>query len=397
MITRKRVTWIAVIAATLIIFPKVIGYPLTLAAITAVIVFHEFGHWVPARAVGIGVSEFSIGFGTLLYTFPKKLWGTTFVIRAVPLGGYIKPVEAEMNEAAIWKRALFLAGGPLMNIFLAAALIFTVYANFGEPHPVIASTSVYALDTQLTAAKDAGMMPEDVIQSVDGKAVVTPQDVIDAVKASETGSITFVVKRGETEKSLVVHRDTTGRVGIARFMVTKKNQYTPVESSSAAIDAVEETASQSWSMLVVYGKLLHIIPKSQDEQLSVDSMQSIVGIVQGGSEELTAGMAAFLMYCAIVSIALGVVNFLPFPGLDGGHLLFLAIEKKRGKPISPILQAKLIIGTYALLIILALYVTYNDIARMVGPTWATPVMVLFICLLVRYLVPVVWWSKLRKS
>lgn len=393
MFSRKATYWLLALFM-LSVVPGVFGCVLTFAVITLVIGVHEFGHWVPARALGVGVIEFAIGFGRAIYTFPRKVWGTTFVVRNLPLGGYIKPVDSQMQEAAIWKRGVFLAGGPLANILSAALLVFFVYAFYGKPTQVIESTSIKALDTNVTVARDAGLKPGDQIVSVAGRAVVTPDDVVAAIKSALPGPVEFKVRGRGSEMTLSVQPNSEGRVGII-FGVKAVTSYRQVSAASAFADSLSDTVLQGYSTLVTYGKLLHVVPKSPGEKLSVDDMQSIVGIVQSGSAIAGEGMASFLMYVAMISIAIGVANLLPLPGLDGGQLLFLAIEKVRGRPLTPVLQAKLSVGTFVLIGCLSLYVIYNDFVRIVGPILAPPIFVSIVVALVMYIVPHGWWARLK--
>ncbi len=397
-IALKDVQRLTLLAGAILIVYLLAGFLASVATLGVAIICHEFGHWTPARMVGVGVSHFSIGFGKPVYVCPKKIWGTTFQICAVPLGGYIRPIEVELNAAAIWKRAVFFAGGPCMNLICAALIMFASYMIVGEPQQFVTTASAIAeLDSKITAAYDSGLRVGDVIVTIEGKSAVTYEEIFAALEAHKSSPIALKVKRGDSELALTLNHDANQKLGIRGIQAIGEIPYLSVGTGRAAADAVKETARQSFLTLEWIGKVMHIVPKAKTEQVSVNDVQSLIGIVQTGGEFFHKGLASFLLFAAVINLSLGVLNLLPFPGFDGGHLMFLAIEKVRGKPVPIMIQRWLTFGTIAAFLLLTLYATQNDLIRIVGEFWATPILVVLVCALVRYLVPPAAWIALGKA
>ncbi|RTL39656.1 MAG: hypothetical protein EKK48_17410 [Candidatus Melainabacteria bacterium] len=370
------------------LFAYAFGQVVAALVIVFLIIIHEVGHWIPARMMGLSVKTFSVGFGKTIYQYPKPIWGTYFRLSSVPLGGYIVPDDDDMARAPIWKRAVFISGGPLMNLLCAVLITFFSYTLVGEPQAFKPTGSVIAeLDSKITAAYDSGLRVGDEFVNIEGQRVFSAREVFNALLAHQSSPVAVDVKRGDQVISLKLDHDANGKLGLKGVRQKGYVPYAQVGVLTAAVDAVDKTAEATGATLEWLGKLLHIVPRSNEEQVNADQLQSLIGIVQTGGELFQSGLADFLAFAAIVSLSLGVLNFLPLPALDGGHLLFLAIEKMRGKAVSVMVQRWSSLGTIGLLLLVTFYAAYNDLIRLVGPHWAAPVTALLFCLLVRYTVP----------
>lgn len=366
----------------------VVGYLAAAAAVGFLIIIHEFGHWVPARMLGLAVKTFSVGFGKVVYQCPRKIWGTSFQLSSVPLGGYIRPDDAQLAHSPIWKRAIFISGGPTMNLLFAALITCLSYMLVGVPQEFVPTASlVVQLDAQNTKAYDGGLRVGDEFVTIDGKSAVSAKEIFTLLQAHQSSPVPVLVKRGSEFVALTLEHDANGKIGLRAVKESGRTPYLKVGLGTAAADAVKETARQSALTVEWLGKLLHIVPKAKDEQVNADQMQSLIGIVQTGGELFNSGLISFLTFTAVVSMSLGVLNFLPLPGLDGGHLLFLLIEKIRGKAVSMTIQRWSSLGTIVLFLMATFYAAHNDLLKLVGPLWAAPITVLLICLLVRAFIP----------
>jgi regulator of sigma E protease len=366
----------------------VVGYLAAAAVVGFLIIIHEFGHWAPARMLGLAVNTFSVGFGKVVYKYPGKIWGTTFQLSSVPLGGYILPDDAQLAQSPIWKRALFISGGPTMNLLFAALITCFSYMLVGVPQEFVPTASVVAqLDSKITAAYDSGLRVGDEFVTIDGKSAVSAKEIFTLLQAHQRSPVSVVVKRGSEFLGLTLDHDANGKIGLKGVKESGRTPYLKVGLGTAAADAVKETARQSALTVEWLGKLLHIVPKAEDEQVNADQMQSLIGIVQTGGEFFNSGLISFLTFTAVVSMSLGVLNFLPLPGLDGGQLLFLLIEKIRGEAVSIVIQRWSSLLTIVLFLMATFYAAHNDLIKLIGPMWAAPITVLLICLLVRAFMP----------
>lgn len=343
------------------------------------IVLHEFGHWGMARAVGIPITEFSAGFGKVLYEFPGTWKGTKFKIRAAPLGGMVVTKEEELAGTAVWRRAFFIAGGPAMNFLLSILFFFALFAGWGMPQKV---DQVYIAHLETQLARDAGLKEGDRILQVDGAAVLTPEAVVQALSAHSAKPAVLLIGRqsGDVSANLSVSvsADQSGKFGIEVASVST-TQFTHKTLAQAGVEAVKSTVAFSYQTVVVLAKIAHIVPQTQGEHFSAGDISSLIGIVQVGGKMAQKGLPAFLFFSAILNLSLGVMNLFPLPGLDGGQLVFLAVEKVFGRPVPAKWQGHLTIWSFSTLAAVAVYATWNDLTKNVGDTWATPLLIVIVC------------------
>ncbi len=347
------------------------------------IFFHELGHFISAKLVGVKVLKFSLGFGPKL--IGKKIGETEYLISAIPLGGYVKPLGEEPGEEIseedkprsfqyqpVWKRAAIVVAGPVFNLVLAY-IIFLAFLCFKLP---VAIPELDSMTTTIESIADdspamkAGLKKDDTIVAINGVSVMDWSEMAEIFSKNPGKEVTLKIKReneiintqivpeavktkDENDKDIVV-----GRIGISKKMGAKIIQSTSI--FSAPFKAVE--ALYRWSVLTV-----EVVVKLFTGSVSAKQVGGPILIVDAAAKAAAIGAFAYFNFIAIISINLAILNLLPVPVLDGGHIMFFAIEALRGKPLSEkvvVIANK--IGMALLLSLIAL-VFYNDTMRIVVP------------------------------
>ncbi|MDX9762566.1 MAG: RIP metalloprotease RseP [Desulfomonilia bacterium] len=340
------------------------------------IFIHELGHFLFAKLNGVGVLKFSLGFGPALVK--KRVGETEYQISVIPLGGYVKmlgegstpedeftPMDPEKSFAGkgLGVRALIVAAGPVFNLLLAI-VIYMVIGWTGIPTipPVVGEV----MDG--TPAETAGLMPGDRIVSIQGSPVQSWEDISIIMQENEAGeNVQFVIERGGTDFT----------VNATPIMIKDKNLFgEEIERPMIGISRSEEVVmkhlgffpgigygfTQTWKVIELTGIGVW---KMIDGTLDIrDSLGGPILIAQVSGETFRAGILPFFSMIAFVSINLFLINLLPIPVLDGGHLMLFGIEAAIGKPVEgrprEIAQQ---IGLF-LLILLMILAFYNDLARL---------------------------------
>ncbi len=346
------------------------GWIYGILGLVAMIIIHEFGHFIAARMLGVEVIRFSIGFGPVLLRFkPGK---TEYALSLIPLGGYVKMKGEEMNERdledtegaffaqPVWKRMIIVFAGPFFNIASAIAFFAIAY-----------SIGVQTLAPQIgqveknSPAFRAGLKPKDIVVAINGKRIKTWEEMSKIIKKYPGKTITLTIKRDnrlinikvtpevKVVKDLLGYRRKIGLIGVlpSGKMITLK--YSPAKGIELGI---QKTIYITKVTVVGIVRLLErAIPSS--------SVGGPIMIVDIASKAAQSGLAAFLVFAAIISINLGILNLLPIPILDGGHLMFFTIEAIRGKPVSEKVQENFQKIGLAILIALMLFAFFNDFKR----------------------------------
>lgn len=337
------------------------------------IFFHELGHFVIARAFRMGVSVFSLGFGKRLFGFTRGK--TDYRVCVFPLGGYVQLVgespDSELPEGftpdesfsrrAPWQRMLVVLAGPVFNFLLAWFIFWGLAFTQGvqELLPVVGQV------TNSSAAHEAGIRPGDHILAVNGQDIGQWDDLVHRIEDNTGAPMRLRVLRDNAEFSLTVtprlqeKRNLFGEVivlpmlGIApRGDVASKN----LNFFQAAVEGGRQIATVSGLMLQGIVKLIErVIPWSD--------MGGVILISEMIHKEAQNGLVNLLALTALISINLGILNLLPIPVLDGGHILFFFLETVTGKPLNPrVQQIALKIGMM-LLLMLMIFATINDVLR----------------------------------
>jgi regulator of sigma E protease len=334
------------------------------------IVFHEFGHFLIAKLCGVGVLTFSVGFGPKLLV--KKKGETEYALSAFPLGGYVKMVGEDPGEEvsqadvqrsfahkSLLQRAAIVAAGPGFNLLLAALLLMIVFLFYGVP---VVSTQIGSVEKG-SPAEAAGIQKGDRIIAIDGRRVDSWEALSGAIKESQGKPLKLQVQRESGEVTVTVvprKKEARNIFGESReeWMIGIGSQVT-IEKGNAGLSIVK-----AFTQTYEYSKLtLVALYKMVTGEVSPRNLGGPILIAQMAGQQAQEGFASFLAFIAILSINLGVLNLLPIPVLDGGHLLFFAVEAVIGRPVS--LRHREVaqqVGIF-LLVLLMVYAFYNDIAR----------------------------------
>ncbi len=334
---------------------------------------HEFGHFIFAKLVGVRVLKFSLGFGPKL--IGRKYGDTEYLISAVPLGGYVKPLGEEPDEEIkeedkpfaynyqpVWKRAAIVLAGPVFNLFFAA-LIFIFIFMHGLPvlFPEVGDVM------KQSPASAAGLIKGDRIVEADGVVVNQWTELTEIIHKNPDKALTFKIKR---DNKIIVVPITPERKKIKDIFGEEKEigliGIKPSGSSfiqkEGVVGAIASGITRTWeiSVLTIVG-----IVKLIQRIVPADTIGGPILIFQMAGEQASLGAMNFFVFMAVISINLGVLNLLPIPILDGGHLMFLTFEAIRRKPLSE--KVMIIAQKVGLAVIIALmtFALYNDIMRIV--------------------------------
>jgi regulator of sigma E protease len=345
----------------------------SVVVLLGVLIFaHELGHFLMAKRAGVGVLKFSLGFGPRI--FGKKIGETEYLLSLIPLGGYVKllgesPGEELPEEDAkrsflnqtVWKRISIVAAGPVFNFLLALA-IFTLVNMIGLP---VLTPEVGSLQTD-SAAMEAGMKAGDRIVVMDGKAVTKWDEISEIITAGKGKPLRITVHRNTATLDLTV---------IPRPMKTRNLFGEEVESYKIGISPSPNTIIERRNPLLAFGEGIRqtwVISKLTVVSLfklfqGVISPKTLGGpilIAQIAGAQAKEGVVQFLLFMALLSINLAVLNLLPIPVLDGGHLLFYGIELATGREINVRWREMAQQIGFVLLILLMIFVFMMDIERL---------------------------------
>ncbi len=341
--------------------------------VLGVLVFvHELGHFLVARLFGVGVEKFSLGFGPRI--LGKTIGRTDYRISAIPLGGFVKMVgdepDAELppedipiafNHKPLVQRFLIVAAGPLSNLLLAIAIFFGVMLHSGM---FILEPTIGKIEPG-SPAETAGLSPGDTIRAIDGKSIESWEEMADRiVKSGGRPLVLTVFRSGElaeiqvapaARKSTNVFGESVDRYAIG--IVSSGNVHSkPV--------TLWEALSQSLAQTVRITHLtIQSLVKVIQGSLSPKTLGGPLMIAEMAGQQAKEGAASLIFFIAVLSINLAILNFLPIPVLDGGHLMFFLIEAVIRRPISLRVREKANQIGISLLLLLMILVFYNDLNR----------------------------------
>lgn len=344
-------------------FFSILFYIAIMALVFGVMIFiHEAGHFFTARACGITVKEFAIGMGPKLFSWTSKKHGTLHSVRLLPIGGYVS-MEGEDEDSAdknafcnkpVWQRMLVVIAGPFMNIVLGITLTFIVILSQSAlPSTVIDSFSADAVSSPKLAVGDE-------IIKVDGTYVFSGNEVLYEIMNQGYEPIDVVVKRNGEKITIenVEFRTITeegATFGDMDFKVKaeKKN----------VLNVLKQTATRSFSTVkMVYDSLIGMITG----RFGLNAVSGPVGVAQTVGDAAKTNFVGFLYIGAILTMNLGVFNFIPFPALDGGRFLMLGIEAVRRKPIDKKIESYINFVGLIILFAIMILVTCKDIFKLFG-------------------------------
>lgn len=334
--------------------------------IYAIIIFcllifvHELGHFIVAKACGVKVNEFAIGMGPAI--FKKQKGETLYAVRLFPIGGFCA-MEGEdedseddraFNNKPAWQRALVLTAGSFMNLLTAVVLMIVIAFVVGQ-----ATTTVNEVLDDSPAYR-AGMMSGDRIVEVDGTAVDEWNDVITYIGESSRDTADIVVERDGAQQTLTAALEYDKESGRNKIGITPEMKHSVAGSVGSGM-------KNTWNMTVMMYK---VIKQLFTGDVSVSELSGHVGIVYAVNQSAKAGVIYVVYLASLLSLNLAIMNMLPFPALDGGRLLFLLIRKITGKRITDAIEGKIHFIGIILLMVLMVYVTWNDIVKFIAPIFS---------------------------
>jgi len=355
-----------------------------IALILVVVFIHEYGHYYFAKRYGVGVTDFSIGFGQEIFGWNDKS-GTRWKICWIPLGGYVKffgdrnvfsqadqeKIIKKYNEEdrkklfvlkPLYQRVLIVFGGPLANFLLALVIFFSIYTFIGKDFTPAVINEVQSDSPAMVG----GLKQNDVILEIDGNEVQSIMDVSKYIMMSTDDFIDFKVKRSYDElllkikPNIVLSEDNLGNkinkrvVGIKLGAQNNEINHVKLGPAKAIYHAAHEVYYVCTSSLKYIGAM--ISGKADTSQLG-----GPIRIAKISGQVAEFGLLAFISMMAYISISLGLVNLFPIPMLDGGHLMFYAFEKVLGRPLSQNTQEGFFrIGLFVLLSLMV-FTTFNDL------------------------------------
>ncbi|WP_438277911.1 M50 family metallopeptidase [Nitrobacter sp.] len=367
----------------------VIGYVVPfLFVLTIVVFFHELGHFLVARWAGVKILTFSIGFGPELAGFNDR-HGTRWKVSAIPLGGYVKFLgddsEASTPSSAtlasmtaeeragsfhhknVGRRAAIVAAGPIANFILAIFIFAGLFTFLGKPSTTPRVDGVLAG----SAAEAAGFKLGDIVTAINGSTIDSFSDMQRIVGTSAGETLTFTVKRGDAVidlrgtpelreiKDRFGNEHRIGVLGISRATSPGDVTTERVNPAEGLWLGVKET----W---FVVDRTLAYIGGIFTGREAADQVGGPLRIAQISGQVATIGLGPLIHLAAILSVSIGLLNLFPVPLLDGGHLLFYAVEAARGRPMSERAQEMGFRIGLGLVLMLMVFATYNDILHLAG-------------------------------
>ncbi len=371
----------AVIDILFAVFGSVIDYVLPfLIAITVLVFVHELGHYLVARWCGVRVEVFSVGFGPELYGRTDSR-ATRWRFSAIPIGGYVKmygemagvPENREIlyseEEARVafhtkplWRRAAIVAAGPIANFLFAVVVLAGLFATVGEPFTPARVTDVVAG----TPAEVAGFRPGDRITRIDRTEVERFEQVVRIVRLAPGEGLRFEVERAgrvvvlNAVPEAVRQNDgfgfeqVVGRLGIVRGGGMEMKRYGP---ASAFLRAGGELFS-------IIGDIFRALGQMFSGTRDVSELGGPIRIAQLSGDFWQLGLISSLLFLATLSINLGLINLFPIPMLDGGHLMFYAIEAVSRRPVNERARVYGYRVGIAMVLALMVFVTLNDLIQL---------------------------------
>lgn len=357
-----------------------------------VVIVHEFGHYLAGRAFGAAVESFSVGFGSPLYERKDKR-GTRWRINWIPLGGFVKfageaqtagdigkleggLVGRPYPELGVGQRSIVSLAGPFANFVLASLIFALMLGTFGRPNIEVGIDSV----SEGGAASIGGLEAGDIVVSANGKAVTSPRDVQLVAILNPNTPVDFVIRRGDTEQSVIVTPKEVvreneigqtvpkGTIGVqlSNVSVKEPTRYNPVEALGQGVLQTGKTLEQTVTMLnrIITGRM-SIHTMSGPVGIG-DVSRRIVNQVWAQEDVSVATRVSELFWmllgmCASISVGIGFFNLLPLPVLDGGHLVFNAYEAITGRHLPEKVQEVSLTFGLILLLGMVVVITWGDV------------------------------------
>jgi regulator of sigma E protease len=359
------------------------GYAIPfLVALTLIVFVHEYGHFKVARLCGVKIEVFSIGFGRELWGSTDR-YGTRWKIGWLPLGGYVKfagdansaslpeqadirsPRPGDFHGKAVWQRALVVVAGPVANFILAILIFAASYVLIGQPVTEPRVDEVVAG----SAAEKAGIKAGDIIRALNRVQIRSFQDIQEIVMTHGGDPLTIVVERNDAQVSLTavpeMGEQSDGFGGKVKIpMLGIKNSGTSfLYEKKSAVEALRLGVGRTWFVVETTFRYLGKLFLGQE---STSQLGGVISIAKAAGDAASIGIPQFIVVIGLLSVSIGLINLFPIPMLDGGHLVYYAIEAVRGKPLGPEAQEWGFKIGFTVVLALMLVGTWNDLVRLVA-------------------------------
>ena len=350
------------------------GIFISLLVFSFLIFFHELGHFLAARFFGVHVEVFSIGFGKRILT--KQIGQTQWSFSAIPLGGYVRmkgqddsdPTKKSYdydsyNSKTPAQRIVISLAGPFAN-FLLAFMLYLSVATLGVPTPLSTVGSVMEPSPALTA----GILKNDTIININGQHIKYWKDIGEVIQ-NHQGTHHLTILRDNN----YIELDITPKLLDAknRFGESKKRYLLGITPNTNNLEIQKYNMNESFEFAYKQTEqaslyIVQSLKKLISGLIPMENLGGVIGIVDTTSKVTNMGLVALLMFAALISVNLGVINLLPIPALDGGHVMFQLYELITGKAASDEIMFKLTLFGWSILLSLMLLGFYNDINRLFG-------------------------------
>lgn len=339
------------------------SFVLALVAFGLMILAHELGHFLVARAAGVGVRAFAVGFGPAVWR--RRRGETEYRLNAFPLGGYVRLAGEDFEDEAgpdafrskgVWARIAIVAAGPAMNVLLSVLLVAAAATAYGLPRAV--TTEIATVRPGWPAA-EAGLRPGDRIVAIDGVPLPDGQTMVRTIHRSAGRPLRLRVEREGRTFEVTVTPRLDPRLGVGITGITPAVQRERLPLHRALAWGVQHTVRSMREMVV---GLVRLVGSGN----MLDELAGPVGAVRLLGDAAEVGFDSYLFMTAFLSVMIGLFNLLPVPALDGGRLAFLLVEAVRRRAVDPRREGYVHLVGFALLLLLVLALTYRDILRWVG-------------------------------
>ncbi|WP_369410804.1 RIP metalloprotease RseP [Erythrobacter ani] len=347
------------------------------------VTLHELGHYLVARWFGVRSEAFSVGFGKEIAGYTDR-HGTRWKLSALPLGGYVQ-FRGDMNpasipdpnasvehgsfqDAALWKRALIVAAGPVANLLITIAIFASLFAIYGKPSIVAAEDSrIIGQFSETSVAASAGMEIGDRIIAIDGVPVEDFDEIRGEIALYPSKDLIVTAMRDgvEREFSMTTERvevsDSFGNTSVIGQIGVGPSDGEYVIEPVGVFESVPLALAHSWDVLEM---MLTGLKQVVTGERSIKELGGPVKIAKYSGEQMSLGLVAFVNFAALISLNLAFINFLPIPALDGGHLAFYAAEAVRRKPVGPVATEWAYRTGIAVVLVFMVVVTVNDVTSL---------------------------------
>lgn len=342
--------------------PNFVSYLEMMGLISALVIAHEFGHFTVAKKVGVKVERFGFGLPIGPTLFEKQIGETTFCIHPVLLGGYVsfpdddpdstipKDSPRRFENRSIPERTAIAIAGVVVNFIMGYLLMVLVLSAWGYPSNL---TGIQQVLSPTAPAAQAGLMAGDVFLKVGTTAIEGPETLINTFAQYKQKPVEIEIRRNKVHQTLTVTPNAKGKIDVALKPILS---YIPLKSPV-------EVLSKSYTYLAEKMVLnFHAVGEIFTGKRSIKELSGPVGIIgEGGRMIQSQGLPVGLIITALISVILAIMNILPVPMLDGGHLLFMAIELIQGHPLKKEIQEKVVQGSFVVLMCLMVFILWNDI------------------------------------